>query len=56
MNKPITVKPVPDLPRLSTPERSAAGRLVADPTPRRKPSGPVIYRVEKGADVWPGRK
>jgi hypothetical protein len=21
-----------------------------------KPMGPVIYRLEKGADVWPGRK
>ncbi len=56
MNKPIIAKPVPDAPRISTPERSAAGRVMADPAPRRKPTGPVIYRVEKGADVWPGRR
>jgi hypothetical protein len=55
MNKPIAAKPAPDFPRVSTPDRSAAGRLLADPAPRRKPTGPVIYQVEKGADVWPVR-
>ena len=56
MNKPIIAKPVPELPRVSVRERSTASRLIADPAPRRKPTGPVIYRIEKGADVWPGRK
>jgi hypothetical protein len=56
MNKPITARPVPDAPRVSLPGRSAASRVIADPAPRRKPTGPVIYRVEKGADVWPTRR
>jgi hypothetical protein len=55
MNKPIAAKPAPDFPRVSTPDRSSAGRLMADPAPRRKPTGPVIYQIEKGADVWPIR-
>jgi hypothetical protein len=55
MNKPIAAKPAPDFPRVSTPDLAGAGRLLADPAPRRKPTGPVIYQVEKGADVWPGR-
>jgi len=37
-------------------EKSLAGRVLADAAPKRKPSGPVIYRIEKGADVWPGRR
>jgi hypothetical protein len=56
MNKPITARPIPDAPRVSTSGRPASGQALADVAPRRKPTGPMIYRVEKGADVWPGRK
>jgi hypothetical protein len=55
MNKPIAARPAPDFPGVSTPDLPATGRLLADPAPRRKPTGPVIYQIEKGADVWPIR-
>jgi hypothetical protein len=38
------------------PGQSLAGRSVSESGPKQKPSGPVIYRIEKGADVWPTRK
>jgi hypothetical protein len=53
MNKPMAGKPI--MP--ARPDRSSAGAPVRQVTPKReKPTGPVIYRLEKGADVWPGRK
>ncbi len=52
MKKPIAARPAPDFPRVSTPDLAAAAGLLADPAPRRKPTGPVIYQIEKGADVW----
>ncbi len=32
-----------------------AGRVLSDKPARRKPSGPVTYTIQKGANVWPGR-
>jgi hypothetical protein len=56
MNKPITAKPVPDGTRVSSTDKAVASRVLTNPAPRRKPTGPMIYRVDNGADVWPGRK
>ena len=34
-----------------------AGRVMEESgSVTRKPSGPVIYTIEKGADVWPTKK
>jgi hypothetical protein len=38
------------------PDQAANGHSSPEPVPRRKPMGPVIYKLEKGADVWPGHK
>jgi hypothetical protein len=50
-------QPAPRQDRTGKTERSMAGRVMSETnhTPR-KPSGPVIYTIEKGADVWPTRK
>ena len=55
-------KPAQRNPPAARPDRSMAGAPLrqAQPTHEKpaleKPMGPVIYRLEKGADVWPGRK
>jgi hypothetical protein len=54
MNKPKDVKSIERPP--IRPERSLNGRVAPEPEPTRKPTGPVIYTIQKGADVWPGRK
>jgi hypothetical protein len=38
------------------PESSGNGRLSPEPVPRHKPMGPVVYKLEKGANVWPSHK
>jgi hypothetical protein len=35
--------------------RTEAARTLADKARHGKPSGPVTYTIEKGANVWPGR-
>lgn len=37
-------------------ERTGAGSVLSETAHRHKPSGPVTYVLEKGANVWPGRK
>jgi len=51
MNKPKAGKSVE-----RPPTRPVVDRAFAEAPPKRKPTGPVIYRIEKGADVWPVRK
>jgi hypothetical protein len=56
MNKPQAGQTEPEA-RTIAPERSAAGRALADRALKLdKPTGPLVYRIEKGADVWPRRK
>ena len=51
---------VPQTPRQSSKsERSLAGRGLTEKAAPRKPTGPVTYSIEKGANIWPssaGRK
>jgi hypothetical protein len=57
MNKPKAATPIRPMPPAARAERSAAGAGSRQAPPKHeKPTGPVIYRLEKGADVWPGRK
>jgi anti-sigma-K factor RskA len=57
MNKPMVGKPVQQPAPATRPERSITGAPARQSPPKQgKPTGPVIYRLEKGADVWPGRK
>ncbi len=58
MNKPKAEKPIERAEMMSPakPVRFLSGGPSSESAPKRKPSGPVIYRVENGADVWPGRK
>jgi hypothetical protein len=37
-------------------ERSMGGRTLSDAQPSKKPSGPVTYKIQKGADVWPTKR
>jgi hypothetical protein len=47
---------VPQNPRSTTKNvRTEAARTLADKARHGKPSGPVTYTIEKGANVWPGR-
>jgi hypothetical protein len=36
------------------PDRTETGRVVSDTASKRKPTGPVTYKIEKGSNVWPG--
>jgi hypothetical protein len=57
MNKPKSGEPVRHAPRPTGREQvSEAGRVLTQAPPKRKPTGAVIYKIEKGADVWPRRK
>ena len=38
------------------PERTETGRVSPDTPSPRKPTGPVTYKIEKGANVWPWLK
>jgi hypothetical protein len=38
------------------PGQAEVGRKLPQPVPRQKPTGPIIYNLDKGADVWPGLK
>jgi hypothetical protein len=49
-------KPARDVPAHDVPARDAPARDGLDRSAGRKPTGPVIYTIQKGADVWPGRK
>ena len=41
----------------SSPGHPATAKIPARPVAiPPKPSGPVIYKIEKGADVWPSTK
>jgi hypothetical protein len=58
MTKPSPLKPAPRAPLCSP---STVTKPPAEPPaqcaiPIRKPTGPVTYTLEKGANVWPGRK
>jgi hypothetical protein len=57
MNKPIVGQPVQHVEPTARSIPSSAGSSAPPLPPKHnKPTGPVIYRLEKGADVWPGRK
>lgn len=48
---------VPQTPRQSSkPMLSLAGRVPMKKAAPCKPTGPVTYSIQKGANVWPGRK
>ncbi len=38
------------------PETTKDGRVAPDNASPRKPTGPVTYKIEKGANVWPWLK
>ncbi len=49
--------PKPDRRRSAPPERTEPRQADPKPTPLNKPTGPLVYTVSKGADVFPtGRK
>jgi hypothetical protein len=58
MNKPKTEKTGrhAEAPPPNRSEQSLAGSVLSESGHKRKPSGPVTYKIQKGADVWPGRK
>ncbi len=57
MSEPNTGTPVQRAPRTAPQvERPVAGRASPEPLSPRKPTGPITYKLEKGANVWPGRK
>jgi hypothetical protein len=62
MSKPMAGMPIQEIQPAARPDRSMAGAASRQAQPKHekptleKPMGPVIYRLEKGADVWPGRK
>jgi hypothetical protein len=45
----------PDRRQVSGKIFAEAARRPLDKTPHRKPTGPVTYTIEKGANVWPWR-
>ena len=57
MNKPTLAMPARSSPRGAEAERRPVGRVSPENPPKgAKPIGPIIYEIQKGADVWPGRK
>jgi hypothetical protein len=57
MTNPSNSAPVHKEPRpVSDGRKSVAGRVLDGTHSDRKPVGPVTYKLEKGANVWPGRK
>ncbi len=54
-----TPKPGPQARTIVRPPAKADPPPAGHASPKRpllKPTGPVIYSIEKGANVWPGRK
>ena len=57
MNEQRDKGPVQQTPRQPLKDsHPVADRVKADKPVLRKPTGPVIYTIEKGANVWPGLK
>ncbi len=57
MNKPKAGISIPrPLHPTSKGDKPAAAPVLSERHAARKPTGPVIYKIEKGANVWPGRR